>query len=65
MQKVICISKIPSPFHCDIVVGKVYYIDTSSIYGDSDGEWYAEVFNSELMVIYYGRINLKHFKSAV
>ena len=48
----------------DIEVGKTYFIDTSSIHGDSEGNWYAEVSKDKTMTVYIGRMNLKHFKSA-
>ena len=63
MQKVICISECK--YHRGIKIGEVYFIDTSSIYGDSDGDWYAEVSKDKSMTVYIGRVNLKHFKSVV
>lgn len=64
MQKVICISESKYPHHRGVKIGEVYFIDTSSIYGNSDGDWYAEVSKDETMTMYIGRMNLKHFKTA-
>ena len=63
MQEVICISTCD--FKRGLEVGKTYFIDTSSIHGDSEGNWYAEVSKDKTMTVYIGRMNLKHFKSAV
>ena len=59
MVKVKCISMDSK---MQLIVGKIYYIDIISLYGDIDGDWYVSVIecNTGLNI---GRYKLCHFKS--
>lgn len=59
MQRVKCISSRPG-FN-QPQVGNYYLIDTATIAGDSDGDWYVNVYNTDGKSI--GRFKLSHFKS--
>ena len=65
MQQVICISKRKNSNQIEI--GNIYYIDLMSVCGDSDGDWYGEVYADEFNEAdaYVGRMKLSHFKSAI
>lgn len=59
MVKVKCIS---TDSNMQLIVGKIYYIDIISLYGDADGDWYVSAieFDTGLTL---GRYRLCHFKS--
>lgn len=57
IQKVICLDNEV------LAKGKEYYLDKSTIMGDSDGEWSGFIYKDELCSIFEGNYYLKHFKS--
>lgn len=64
MQEVICIN-VRNLFQNQIEVGKTYYLETSSVYGDSDGDWYGKIYADKDKEKYIGDLKLSHFKSNV
>ena len=60
MQKVICIYTGRR-----LNVGSIYYINLGSICSDSDGDWYANVYEDDKQDIWIGRYRLEHFKSVI
>lgn len=62
MQKVVCIND--NTLSGVLKGGKVYCIDLSSLYGDYEGDWYADVY-TEKREKYLGHLLLKHFKSLI
>lgn len=61
MQKVICISERKNSKQ--INVGNFYYLDLMSINGDSDGDWFGDVYMDNKKEVYIGRLRLSHFQS--
>ena len=60
MQKVICIYTGRG-----LNVGNIYYIYLGTICSNSDGEWYADVYEDDKQDIWIGSYRLEHFKSAI
>lgn len=66
MQKVICINeRAVASRQPQISVGRVYYLETSSVNGDFDGEWYGEIYADKNKSEYIGHLKLSHFRSHV
>ena len=64
MQKIVCINE--NSFTRDLVeLDGIYYVDTSDIFGDNDGEWYGTIYRDERKKERIGRFRLRHFKSFV
>jgi len=61
LQKVLCLTARPDSDQ--VVPGKTYYIDRQSIYGDSDGDWYADIYRYDTKTDHIGRLKLNHFQS--
>ena len=57
LQKVICLDNEV------LVKGKEYYLDITTILGDSNGEWRGFIFRDEYGHEFEGNYYLKHFKS--
>lgn len=45
-----------------IVAGKYYYIDTTTMYKDTEGDEYVEVYDDEKKESFIGRMNTNHFE---
>ena len=58
IKKVKCIA-IRETVPDQLVVDKEYLIDTDTLYGDQDGDWYVKTFDIDKNPI--GSINIKHF----
>ena len=66
MQKVICINERKAiSRQPQIFVGRVYYLETSSVNGSFDGDWYGEIYADEDKAEYIGHLKLSHFKSYI
>lgn len=66
MQKVIYINKRKAiSRQPQIFVGRIYYLETSSVNGDSDGDWYGEIYADENKTEYIGHLKLSYFKSYI
>ena len=63
MQKVVCINERNSSKL--IEVGNTYFIDPSSISGDSNGDWYVDVYTNSQKEMWIGYFRLSHFKTVV
>lgn len=61
MRKVICISTRPN-IAFGIVPGNTYYMDTSSIWKDSDGNEYAIFYADKAGNKKIGKLLVSHFK---
>lgn len=59
MREVICIS-IRESNPKQIEKGKRYLIDTHTLYSDTDGDWYVEVYDMDKNKI--GGLLLNHFR---
>lgn len=57
IQKVICLDN-----EC-LAAGKEYYLDKSSIMGDSEGEWSGLIYRDKNCSLLEGNYYLRHFKS--
>ena len=66
MRKVVCINA-RSCIEKQIKVGGVYYIDMSTAWGDSDGDWFADVYAGEYGrgYDYVGQMKLSHFRTFI
>ena len=63
MMKVICITE-RELFHGQITVGKIYYIDSGSLWINGDGDAYCYVYPEDDQNSCIGnRMLLKHFRS--
>lgn len=63
MKKVECISVRDIPSLNKIRVGKIYYLDLSSLDGDFEGDWYGKIYEDIRKNEYVGRFKLSHFKT--
>ena len=64
LQKVICINERKAVSRqMQIEVGKLYYLDLSTVNGDFEGDWYGNVYADETKVKYIGHLKLSHFRS--
>lgn len=64
MQKIVCIKE--NSFTRSLVeLNGIYYVNTSDIFGDSDGVWYGTIYRDERKKERIGRFRLSHFKSFV
>lgn len=45
-----------------IIKGKLYWIDDSTRYKDSDGDEYGEIYLDEEKKYYVGNLKMRHFK---
>lgn len=64
MQKVICINEIETTSHHNqIDIGKVYYLEISSVNGDYEGDWYGKIYADKEKENYIGHLKLSHFRS--
>jgi len=63
MKKVECISQRSVSSLNTIEIGKTYYLDITSIDGDSDGDWYGDIYEDNKKNNYISHLKLSHFKS--
>lgn len=62
MKRIICIKE--RSIGNKLMVGKIYFMDVCSIYIDSDGDVYAEIYDlNNNNFNFIARCNLKHFKT--
>lgn len=59
-MKVKCISTRES-MPKQITIDSEYYVKSSSIWGDRDGDWYAEVYEDKKFKISVGMLKFSHF----
>lgn len=62
MMKVQCI-KGREKMLSKVEVGKIYFLDMLSVYGDSDGDWFGKIYADESKKQYIANMKLSHFKS--
>ena len=55
LKKVKCIA-IRETVHDQLIVDKEYLIDTDTLYGDQDGDWYVKTFDMDKNLI--GSMNI-------
>lgn len=48
-----------------IQINKSYYIDTTTLHSDLDGEWYGKIYSKKDNDNYYyiGNLSLRHFRN--
>ena len=56
-----CISEREPSLLSLIEVGKIYYLDETSLYVDSDGDEYAKIYKDKWRKEYIGNMLTKHF----
>ena len=61
MKLVKCISEREPSLLSLIEVGKIYYIDETSLYVDSDGDEYGKIYKDKWRKEYIGNMLTKHF----
>ena len=65
VQKVICINERNAiSRQPQIIAGKEYYLDLSSVNGDFEGDWYGEIYSDKNKSEYIGHLKLNHFRSS-
>lgn len=66
VQKVICINERNAiSRQPQIIAGKEYYLDLSSVNGDFEGDWYGEIYSDKNKLEYIGHLKLNHFRSCI
>jgi hypothetical protein len=60
-HKVLCISTRPNSKQ--VTVDQIYYLDLATAYGDTDGDWYVDVYADEQCKMFIGSMKMSHFKS--
>lgn len=66
VQKVICINERNAiSRQPQIIAGKEYYLDLSSVNGDFEGDWYGEIYSDKNKSEYIGHLKLNHFRSSI
>lgn len=66
VQKVICINERNAiSRQPQIIAGKEYYLDLSSVNGDFEGDWYGEIYSDKNKSEYIGHLKLNHFRSCI
>ena len=61
MQKVVCIKSADPRQEQFGARGFMYYIDLNSLYGDSNGDWYADLYSLGFTKL--GTIKINRFRS--
>ena len=61
MKLVKCISEREPSLLSLIEVGKIYYLDETYLYVDSDGDEYAKIYKDKWRKEYIGNMLTKHF----
>lgn len=64
-MKVMCIQERQGGIPDETKVGEIYYVDRDSIYLDSDGDAYGEVFADKERHILLGNKRLNRFQTMV
>lgn len=62
MMKVKCVNERETMIS-NITIGKCYFLDISTVYGDSEGDWFGKIYVDENRSQYIGIINLNHFST--
>ena len=66
VQKVICINERKAVSRqAQIEVGKIYYLDLSTVNGDFEGDWYGNIYADDKKNICIGHLKLSHFRSEI